>query len=70
MNNIICICGNAIDKDVQFCKVCGLGLPELVIELKEPKADISKMISDYWNKEFIKEIKEEHEAFVKLSELF
>ncbi|MBP9583509.1 MAG: hypothetical protein KBE38_15215 [Ignavibacterium sp.] len=68
MNNIICVCGASVQNNIQFCKVCGLGLPELVIELKEPRANI--MILDDWQKEWISEIKEEHEAFIKLSELF
>ena len=70
MEEIICICGASVPEEVQFCKVCGMGLPELVIELKEPKADISKIVPDYWRQEFISEIKQEHDAFIKLSELF
>jgi hypothetical protein len=66
--NIICVCGNAVNKGIHLCDVCGMGLPE--IELKQPKADIGEMILDFWEKEFISEMKEEHDAFIKLSELF
>ena len=67
MKNIICVCGAVIDKDIQFCKTCGLGLPELkVIELKSPKETVPnikyKLLIQQQDKLFIKSD--------KLSELF
>ena len=67
MKNIICVCGAVIDKDIQFSKTCGLGLPELkVIELKSPKETIPKI-------KYKLLIQQQDKLFIKsdkLSELF
>lgn len=68
MKNTICICGAIIDNEVSFCKVCGLGLPELkVIELKSPKEVVPTMMLS--EKQY-QELKEMKIYFNKLSELF
>ena len=63
--NIICICGNAVDKEIQFCDSCGLGLPEIEIELKETKQETPEI--DYLQ---LKWMKQKDIQLIKLSELF
>ena len=69
MNNIICICGNAVDKEIEFCDSCGLGLPEIERELKELKGEIPIInVDDVYIEKISARIK--NQQIVRLSELF